>query len=45
MQTIVKIEHKEYKFTFKVFRGTWQKKRAKDFVKLMKSKGVKSWVL
>ena len=41
MQTLVKVENKKYGFTFRTFYGTWQKKHAKDFIELMKDKGLK----
>lgn len=40
MQTIVTLKDKDYGFTFKVFRGRWQRKHAKEFIKLMKGKGI-----
>lgn len=40
MQTLVRVENKQYGFTFRTFYGRWQKKHANDFIELMKEKGV-----
>jgi len=45
MQTLVKIENKKLGFTFKTFYGTWQRKHAKDFVELMKLKGLSAQII
>lgn len=42
MQTLVRVESKEFGFTFRTFYGTWQRKHATDFVKIMEVKGIKA---
>ena len=45
MQTLVKVENKDFGFTFRTFYGRWQKKKAEYFIKLLKRKGVKCEII
>jgi hypothetical protein len=44
-QTLVKVEDNKYGFTFRTYYGRWQKEEAKNFIEIMKSRGIKCKII